>query len=523
MRVRLVDLDCYHLASGHRHRWSLSAHPGYQSGPDDASPNVTWLPLLKSGADASVSIGSLGASDGQAELRIGDLVFANEATRNPAARYANVLDLDTCSWLRVALDDRPLNLLLTDYVIQSITERDIEEGAPLAEAIAVWTARAGRPKPKRTEIALPVYDFRLDFDTPIQTERYKGTGGYEGPASLKDTLKEIPLGHCPMAKPTYLGIIDGYHRWSVGGGKAVQGVPRGWSDGVAVTLQGGATPSDNAHFTVNLATGIITTTVFYDDFRVEVLGRLFGGVYRRTIGELIAALATGAGLATTVDIAGMDATPRTVGLFLPAGDETSHAAAYAKFVASVPRGGWYVGTAGQLVVTRVPLPGGTAPVRRYSAAAGTTTGLEYVEGQFSPPANQVVVRFARNPSPASSADEFATTDDRARWTKEWLEAASTVDATITAAWGNAAKPATIETALTLRADAEAELPGWLAERSAPPTLYELPALDGAPGVWIGDTVMVEDDIAGFDGGAAVVVYGRTIANRDGSATLYVAR
>ncbi|ALG71140.1 hypothetical protein VY88_03015 [Azospirillum thiophilum] len=521
--VRLVDLTLFHRPSGHRHRLPLASFPGYQSGPADDPPNVTWLPLVTAGADAAVSIGSLGAADGQAELRIGDLVLRNEASRNPAQRFASLQDLDTGQWLRVALDDRPLDLLLAgDYVIQSVAEREIEDGAPLADAVTIWTARAGQPKPKRSEIALPIYDARLDFDTPIQTERYQGTGGYEGPAELKDTLKELPLGHCPMARPTYLGIVEGYHRWSVGGGRPVQDVPRGWSSGVAVARQAASVPSDNAHFTADLATGILTTTVRYADFRVEVLGRTFNGTYRRYVGELIAALATGAGLASTVDVAGMDASPRTVGLFLAAGDGTTHAAAYARFVGSVPRGGWYIGTAGQLVVTRVPHPNAAASIRAYSSAAGTTAGLQYVEGRHNPPAKQVVLRCAHNPSPSTAATD-ATAADATRWTQEWLEVPSTVDAAIAVAWGNAAKVATIETALTFSADAAAELPAWVAELSAPPTLYELPVPDGAPGVWIGDTVTVEDDIAGFAAGAPVVVYGRTIADRSGGATLSVAR
>ncbi|MGF7175843.1 hypothetical protein [Azospirillum doebereinerae] len=526
MKVRLIDLLCYHKPSGHVHRWHLATFPGYQSGPADTPASVTWLPLVTAGADASVLIGSLGAADGQAELRIGDLVLRNERTRLPAARWANVLDVTTGTWLRVELDERPLNILLTDYVLQSITEREIEADAPLATAVTIWSARAGLPKPKRTEIAVPIHDFRLDFDTPVQVARYAGTGGLEGPEELKDVLKEVPLGHCPMARPTYLGIVGGYHRWSVGGGQPVQDVPRGWSSGVAVLKQAGATPSTNAYYTVDLATGILTTTVKYADFRVEVLGRRFAGVYQHRIGALIGALATSAGLVTAVDSAGMDEAPRTVGMFLAAGDGASHASVYAKLVGSVPRGGWYLGTAGQLVVTRVPHPDAATPLRRYSTAAGTTTGLVHIEGQHSPPAKQVVLRYAHNPSPGNTVadDALPNLADVTRWKQEWREAASATDAGIVAAYGNAAKVATVETALTLEADAQAELPGWVAELASPPSLYELPALDGAPGLWIGDTVTVEDDIAGFEeDGAPVVIYGRTIADRTGGATLYVAR
>jgi hypothetical protein len=126
-------------------------------------------------------------------------------------------------------------------------------------------------------------------------------------------------------------------------------------------------------------------------------------------------------------------------------------------------------------------------IRTYSSAAGTTTGLQYVEGQHNPPAKQVVLRCAHNPSPSSSAAADATAADATRWTQEWVEVPSAVDDEIAAAWGSSAKVATVETALTFSADAAAELPAWVAELSAPPTLYELPALDGAPGVWIGHT------------------------------------
>ena len=175
MKVRLIDLTLFHRSSGHRYRLPLATFPGYQSGPADSPTNVTWLPLVTAGADASVSIGSLGAADGQAELRIGDLVLRNETSRNPGQRFANLQNLDTGAWLRVALDDRPLNLLLTgDYVIQAVTEREIEDGAPLAEAVTIWTARAGQPKPKRTEIALPIYHGTSD-DTLLH-----GVGHLEG-------------------------------------------------------------------------------------------------------------------------------------------------------------------------------------------------------------------------------------------------------------------------------------------------------------------------------------------------------
>lgn len=518
MKLRLYELSTHHWADGHTHVWYLCAgSKGYQSWASDTPASVTWLPLV--GQWASVLVQAAGGEGGSAPKR-DDLSLINVRSADTLPRYANVWDATAGLWLRVPLGVRPLNPLLTDYAIRTITEKEVDEAAPYASAVTVWTARAGLPAPDgRTGIKVPLYDRQADFDDPVQVDRYQGTGGLEGPAELKDVLKEAPIGHCPLAAPTYLGIIDGLHVWSVGGGRAIQAVPRAWSLAVPVVPTTG-TPSAG-QFRVDLTTGLIRTAVKYDDFRVEVQGRLFGGVWKHLIGETVAALALEAGLVSTVDTAGMDSTPRTVGVYLPAGDGRSHRDVYDKLVGSVARGRWYIGLSDQLVVTRLPRGAGAASSRSYSTSDGSTPGAKPLTRSNTPPAKQVVLRYAENPNPVSQTAYDATdAADVAVWTKQWREVAGETDAAIVAAYGKGAKVATVETALTVAAEAAAELPAWEAEKQDPPQPYEVKVRDGAPGLWIGDGFTVTDDIAGFEAGATLVCYGRTNRDRGGGATLY---
>ncbi|WP_376959629.1 hypothetical protein ABNQ39_06905 [Azospirillum sp. A26] len=524
MDIHLYDLVAYHRATGHLHRWPLCAGSvAYQSRSDDDPASVTWLPLV--GQWPSVAVTAAG--DG-AKAQIDDLRLINVRQTDDLPHLASVFNITTNTWERVLLGVRPLNPLLTDYIIQSVTERVVAAGAPLSTAVTVWHAKAGKIAPDRTELKLPVYDRQLDFDTPIQKDdaKYAGTGGYEGPTTLKNTLKERCFGHCFMVQPTYLGIIDQgsgngglLHVWSVNGGQPIEDVPRGWSGGAAVAKTAGIPGSNQLR--VDVSTGRIHTAVHYEDFRVEVKGDKTGGTWRRYIGEVIAFLAVQhGGIVTAADVSGMDATPRTVGLYLPAGDGRSHRDAYGKLVGSVPRGRWFIDLADRLVVTRLPRATAVTPTRAYSKVSGSTDGLKPTAGSDVVPTKKVTVLFGENPNANTTAVADATAADAALWTQQWRESDSATDPVIEAAYGVSAKTDRIETALTLKADADAEAPLWLAEKAWPPQSYSLKVRDGAPGLWIGGGVTVVDDIAGFEDGATLVIAGRTNRDRGGGATLY---
>jgi len=520
MRIHLFELDAHHKPSGHLHRWHLATAPGYRSRSDDTPPSVAWLPLVAQWA--SVAVQASGSRAGRAGAD--DLRLINVRTADDLPRWANVYDLTAAAWIRVQLGERPLNPLLTDYVVRRVVEKEVEAGAPYATAVTVWQARAGFVQPDRSEIRIPVYDRQRDFDVPVlpSTVTYAGTGGLEGPAELKNVTKERCIGWVPICAPTYLGVVAGKHTYSVNGGRPIHAIVRAW-DSAAPYLPVAGTPAATGEYAVNLATGIITVGGSKPlDFRCEVQGDAPGGIWNRYIGAVIAQLAMEAELASTVDVSGMDAVPRTVGVYLPAGDTTTHRALYDRLVGSVARGRWYMGLDdGQLVVTRLPRPSTALPVRTYRLALGDTPGLKPLSVSSLTPARQAVVRYAENPSPATSTATTATAADVALWTTRWRAAASADDAALAAAWGNSAKVEYPETALTLAADAEAEAPLWAAELGDPPRPYELKVRDGAPGLWIGDAVMVEDNVAGFEDGDVVVITGRTNKDRGGGATLYV--
>ncbi|WP_431856599.1 hypothetical protein [Azospirillum sp.] len=521
MRIRLYEIVAHHRATGHLHRWHLATAPGYRSRSDDTPASVTWLPLV--GQWASVAVQASGG--GGQGIAVDDLRLINVRSADALPRWANVFDLTDGVWLRVSLGLRPLNPLVTDYVVQAIVEREVEEGASYSTAVVTWRAKAGILAPDRTELRLPVYDRQGDFDAPVLTGTYAGTGGTEGPAELANVTKERCFGWHAVVIPTYLGVdtVTGKHMYSVNGGHPIEGVPKAWDKAAPYTLVVG-TPSTTGQYSVNTSTGIILVGgAKPEDFRCEVKGDKTGGVWRRHIGAVISHLATTAGLASTVDVSGMDAIPRTIGVSLPAGDTTTHADLYDRLVGSVPRGRWYTDLTDQLVVTRLLRAVEATPSRSYRKVAGETPGLRPMTGTRTVPAKQAVVRYAGNPSPSDQTAASASAGDVALWSKAWREAASEVDAAIVAAWGTSTKVAYIETALTLQADAEAEAPLWAAEKGDPPMPYELKVRDGAPGLWIGGACKVTDDVAGFEAGATVVVTGRTNRDRGGGATLYVER
>lgn len=521
MKVHLYELDAYHLASGHIHRWHLATAPGYRSRTDDTPAAVTWLPLV--GQWASVAVRAAGERGSGSQAQIDDLRLINVRASDDLPRWASVYDVTAGVWLRVELGDRPLNPLLIGYVVRRIVEKEVDTADSYAAASTIWQAKAGIIQLDRTELRLPIFDRQLDFDTPVQVEKYAGTGGLEGPAELKDATKERCFGWHPIVVPTYLGIIGGKHTYSVNGGHPIEAIVRGWDKGSTLTLVSG-TPSAG-QFSADLATGILTIGGSRpEDFRVEVKGDKSGGVWRRYIGEVIGYLATThGGIIGAANVAGMDATPRTVGVYLPTGDTTTHRDLYGKLTGSVARGHWYIDLTDTLVVGRLPAASSVTPERAYRRAAGSTPGLKPVpDGQVTP-AKQVIIRYAENPSATDQTAGATTADIVALWSKQWREVASETDATIAAAWGASARVEYIETALTVASEAAAEAPLWLAELSNPPQSYELQVRDGAPGLWIGEGVSVTDDIAGFETGATVVVSGRTNRDRGGGATLYVQR
>ncbi|HYD29188.1 hypothetical protein [Brevundimonas sp.] len=516
-KARLIELDAYHLASGHVHRWYLSLGK-YRSRATDTPAALPYLPLVGTPAAVSVALVALGEALGATRVEVGRIELSN-ALDWQGERRARVYDVTAGTWLTVTLPERPLNLLLTDYALAGwpVVDRVVEAGAALSTAAVVFRGVMEMPEPARGAITIPIRTREADFDDPVLRETYSAGDG----ADLEGRTKERHFGH-GYAEPTYLGVIGGKHTYSVNGAHAIEDVAVFWDSGARLTKVTSGTPGAS-EWKVDPATGIITLGGTRPSAPMcEVKGDKTGGVWRRYAGELAQHLAvTHTGVLTlaevdTASVATLDATPRTMGLWLAPGDGTTGRQALDGLLGSLARGYWLMGEDGKLSVGRLPAAAG-APAATY-VKGRTTPGLQpRAAAGRGLPAKAVTLRFARIPTPAATLASSATEADAKLLKAAWRE--SPVSDPATAAAYKGARTVTIETALFARADADAEAAEFLADLKRVVGVYDLPVYDLAPGVTRRSVVAVDDDVAGFEGGRLVTVIGKTM--RSTRATLTV--
>lgn len=527
MRVYTMDLDCRHKATGHVHRWYLSTGKCV-TGEGDAPPNLSFLPLVEAAPRVTVAVAAWGRTRGSTRVDVGTISLINVRRDSTVPAEATVYDVTAGEWLRLSLPERPLNILLTDYAPLTVVMRVVEHDHPYATAVLHWRGRCRRWQPKRTTLDLPIADRMGDFDQPVLTDRYDDSA----PAALRGVTKELVIGHAPIMEPTYLGIVPSgtyanLHRWSTCGGRPIEDVPSFW-DRAGPYARRASLPIMAGEYCVSVSDGMVYTAGKPTTPRCEVKGWKPGGVWLRSIGQVIAHLGTSSGLIGTADPSAMDATPRTVNIVLPPGDGTTHAQLYDRLVGSVARGYWLVGLDNEtLVIGRLPRPDDGEAKRTYRASTGITSGLEpEAMGADELPARQVVLRWGRNLRPDSATVSDAAADTVALWTREWRETPSAVDASVVATYGESgSRIVPIDTDLAYAAEVAAEAPLWAAELADPPRGYALPVHDGAPGITLCDRLLVIDSIADFGGdGARAVVYGRDIGEgAAGAVKLFVVR
>ncbi|QCO00439.1 hypothetical protein D3093_34880 (plasmid) [Azospirillum argentinense] len=519
--IHLIELDAYHLASGHTHRWFLATKPGYRSGPGDTPASLPWLPLVGKPSDVSLSIASLGETMGATKVSFGSVELDN-ARDWQGSRLARVYDVTADAWVTVTLPPRPLNPLLTDYALAGwpLTEKVIEEGAPYSTAQVVTRVTMEMPDPdsKRSTINLSVRGREADFDDPLLTEKYS-TGDGE---SLADRTKERTFGHCYM-EPTYLGIIGGLYHWSVNGGHPIEGVPNLWDRGFRMDPRATGTPASN-EFKADPATGIIVTGSRPPEILCEVKGDKTGGVWRRYVGEVAQHLAvTVAGKVPparmdTLSVAALDAVPREVGYAIPTGSSPTLREALDKVLGSLARGYWIVTAEDLLTVGRLLAP--AAPAARVYRRGVNTPGLTpRSTDSRGLPAKTVTLRYAGLPKVTQTIVGDALDDDVKLHKALWREVTDTDVATATAYPG--ARSPTVETLLWDRAQAVAEQAEFLSELKQASRVYDLVAQDGAPGVDRRAVLQVFDDLAGYEAGRLVTVIGRINNARSKIPTLVV--
>lgn len=516
----LYRLWTYHKASGHVHVWGLSTKPGYQSAPTDTPASLPWMPWVLEPVDMTIGIASLAQAKGAIGTAPGRLLLENVKDWQ-GARSIPVYDETAGAWIMVAVGSRPLNILLTDYAVAGwpFEEWVVEDGAPFSTATLRIRGTMELPVPTRSQIAIGARDRTRDFDTPILVDAYSGGGGLSGGEDLTDKTKErfFGWGYC---EPTYLGVIGGLHTYSVNAGFPIEDVVTFWDEAFRLTKRTTGTPV-GGEWKVDPATGIVSVGGDRPKAPLcEVQGDKTGGVWRYRLGEVMQFLAAGSGFAAVnaASVMALDATPRTIGLWLPAGDKTTYRAGFDKLMGSVARGYWLLDAAGELHVGRLPAAG--TPKASYRRGSGPT-GLKPREtSDRGLPTTKVVLRFAEVPNPLRSTVGNATDADVALLKNRWREAVAE-DPAIATAYPRVAQTVTIDTALFDRVQATAEAGEFLSDMAEPPLLYDLPLGVPAADIDLRDTVNVTDDIAWFETGKNVVVVARTLKRSSGNPTLTV--
>jgi hypothetical protein len=503
--VFLVEVDTKAKVGGAVTRRYYATPPGYQARRTDADPDRAYLPLVEQAGDVELSITSYGETTGQTQVAIGETVLSNRV-----------------DWRTKA---RPLNTILTNEVHAGgriAVYAGPASGSRDTDFPAVFAGRMELEDPTRGTVILTPRDRALDFDTPILSTTYAGTGGLEGTASMTGIRKERCVGHVLRLRPTYLGKISGRHVFSANGGNPIEGFVRVQDGGVDLTETAGVPTAGQWRQTKANGTFELGGNIAFE-ITCEVQGDKTGGTWRTTAGDLVRFMATTvSGLRTDpgdLDTASFTAlntaAPHKIGRWFPAGDETSYRQFFDEAVAAV-RGYWLEGPDEKLSVGRVTPASGT-PVRilaretdhRGAQPLSRSTGRET-------PVKQVTVRFAPNYAVSDEAalDRNVADDSRALLTRQWREEPTAVDTATAALYGTAARvlPA-VETLLFERSAAATIGAELLADLKEVRRVYEVPCNRPFPDVKLLDVVQVFDDLPGFEAGKLLRIIGRRINQR----------
>lgn len=538
--VFLVELDAHHLASGHRHRFFFATAPGYMSARTDALPDVAYAPLVEQAADVALTIASYGDVAGPSAVEIGQTILANRLDRQRVAMPIRGRDLTAGAWVTLPAAARPLSALWTDYALAGQRLAVLvgpRTGTRDADFTPVCVTGQEMPELTRTAIVLSPRDRMLDFDSPVLTVTYGGTGGLDGAADMKGRTKERCFGHVLSLEPTYLGVVDlgdgALHTFSVNGGAPIEGVVAFRDGYVDLTEVTSGTPA-SGQWKQRTATGIVQLGGGAAEHPVafgataEVKGDKSGGVWRVTAADLVRYWATSHS-GVLVDGTGIDddafdalnvAAPHALGVWLPAGDGTTLRALIDSAVQSV-RGFAAMTEAERLTVGRVLPPSGPAVARLLRGVHHLGLTPAGRQGRDTP-ARAVLLRTGRNYSPGDTAtlDRAVTDAARSIAVTEWRESRTPDDAGVLAAYGaTISRLVERDTLLRHAADGDTEAAALLADAKVPRQLYELPCTQLRPDIRRLDVVTVVDDLPGYESGRDLRVIGVRVNQRAGLSIL----
>lgn len=504
--VYLVEFESKNRTAGTITKHRVCTSEGFITPRFDTEPDVTYLPVIEQAADISIALASYGNVTGDTRVEVGVTTLNNALDRV----------LGTRPWNDMLETDILFGQKLNVYVVPENGSRD-------TDAHAIMSAKMEWHETNRKQLILRPRDRTLDFDKQVLKATYTGAGGLNGTADLKDKTKERCFGEVPNLIPTYLGVINGKHTFSVNGGNPIEGVLAVY-DNMAALNEVPSNPGQT-QYSQDKTTGIITLGAQnFGRITCAVRGDKTAGVWRRTVGGLIrwGAAASGAMTAGEIDGATFDtfeaAVPYTVGRYFEAGSTETWRSFFDELARSVRSCNWYIDSLGKLKVGIV-LPASGTPKAEFRLGVNTP-GVTPRNTSRAVPAKQTVIKFARNLAVASDteiADQVKELlPDLLSFSKnEFREARTAEDTNIINLYNDLAEVFTRETLITYRADAEVEAAATQADVSQVLQLYDLPVYEAWPDLQLLDVVKVYDNLPGFESGKLVRIIGRSINHKAG--------
>ncbi|OJY71857.1 MAG: hypothetical protein BGP12_09735 [Rhodospirillales bacterium 70-18] len=165
----------------------------YASNPTDAPANTVWPARLLGDVALSQSAVDAVGVGGRVALGLADIdLWDGDGALASLVRYG------TADGRRV-----------TVRVATAANARASDVSCPLSAAGIAWAGIVRAvDSTEGLQARLSVVDISQRLATPLQPSRYLGTGGMEGPATLKDAPRPVALGHLYNITPVALGAID---------------------------------------------------------------------------------------------------------------------------------------------------------------------------------------------------------------------------------------------------------------------------------------------------------------------------
>lgn len=317
----------------------------------------------------------------------------------------------------------------------------------------------------RKVATLRLRDVQEELNTPIQPNRYAGTGGNEGPSNLKDAVKPLCFGRVYNVTPVVVNPAT--LKFQVHDGRI---------NGVLAVYDNGATIPP-ANYTVDAANGYFTlTNTPVGQVTADVEGFHNGTAWLSNSADIIKEIAGRCGvLASEIDATAFSnlATlcPQVVGVYLR--DETNALDVLDVLARSI---GAFYGTDRQGLLTcgRLDLPTvGDTSVATFDESNILRDQLEPLEKAAF--VKKLIVNYRKNwtQQNGDSLAGIVSTDPNAYTfkTSASLTASVTDNSVLTA--HPYAEDLTFETVLTEASDALAEATRLMAMYGVPPTMYKV--------------------------------------------------